>query len=131
WEKGSRHTYLVAQQKMQAKLDAFGAGVSSAGARIGKGSALEAKHEAVGAFKARVLSVGGKKTELWIDGQKVAGGDPVPLAGHALELRVVLVDARRKQAREINTQHVTVTKATDYELSYSLGSRHSDWKVMK
>jgi hypothetical protein len=132
WEKGGRHNFMVAQQKMQARLDAFGAAVSSAGARIGKGSALDASHEAVGNFTAKLISISGKKTELWIDGQKVeAGADPVPLHGNQLELRAVLVDPRRKQSREIKTKHVEVSKSTDYELSYSLGTKRSDWKVTK
>ncbi len=131
WEGGLRHNFSTAQQKAQAKLDQFGALVSEAAAIIQKGSGLDTSHETYGNFQARVKSNTGRKIELWIDGQKITGGDPVRLKGNELELRAVLVDARRKQSREIKTQHVTVTVANDYELAYELGTRKSDWKVTK
>ena len=131
WEGGGRHNYQTAQQKAQARLDQFGGLVSEAANLIGKGSSLDSGHEAVGNFQARVKSNGGKKTELWIDGQKITGDEPVRLKGNELELRAVLVDPRRKQSREIHTQHVTVKVANDYELAYELGAKKSDWKVTK
>ncbi|HTJ44312.1 MAG TPA: cell envelope integrity protein TolA [Kofleriaceae bacterium] len=131
WEGGLRHNFSTAQQKAQAKLDQFGSLVSEAAAIIQKGSGLDTSHETYGNFQARVKSNTGKKIELWIDGQKITGNEPVRLEGNELELRAVLVDARRKQSREIKTQHVTVTVANDYELAYELGTRKSDWKVTK
>lgn len=128
WEK-LRPLYVAQRDKMKAKLDACGNAMSAAGALIQKGSDLDTSHEAVAAFDAKLVSTTGKKTELWIDGQKVGVGDHVALSGPKLELRAVLVDPRRKQSREIKTQHVTLEKATDYELVYSLGSRKSSWKV--
>jgi len=47
-----------------------------------------------------------------------------------LNIRAVLVDARRKQSRELAANTAPVTKADDYELSFQVKDRKSDWKVV-
>jgi hypothetical protein len=47
-----------------------------------------------------------------------------------LSIRAVLVDARRKQSRELAANNAPVTKADDYELSFQVKDRKADWKVV-
>lgn len=130
WEGGVRHNYMLQQQKMEQRLKAFGAAVADAGQLIQKGSPIEAQHEEVGAFVAELVSFDAKKTELYVNGAKLAPGERVDVGkDRKIELRAELVDPRRRQSREIETRHVEVSKHTDYQLAYSFNGKKSDWKV--
>jgi hypothetical protein len=52
-------------------------------------------------------------------------------ASGKLNIRAVLVDARRKQSRELAANNAPVEKADDYELAYTVKDRKSDWKVVE
>ena len=52
-------------------------------------------------------------------------------ASGKLNIRAILVDARRKQSRELAANNAPVTKADDYELSFMVKERKADWKVVE
>ena len=131
WDGGLRHNYTLQQEKLKGRLDVFAASVATAATELRKTSSAAPASESVGALQVRVLSVGGKKTEFYVDGRKVSAGDTVALGSdNKLQMRAQLVDPRRKQSREIKSSGtVTVTANTDYALSYHAGKLASDWKV--
>lgn len=130
---GLKYTFKKQQSMLADRLRSFGDSVGRAGALIGKQSAISASHDAIGAFSVKVTQFAGKKTELYVNGRKVTLNDVVPLGkDNKLELRAQIVDGRRKQSRDLGRnapKQVTLEAQSDYQLSYSMGSKKSDWRV--
>lgn len=135
WQKGGGKKMTDLNIESLNSLKRFGDLVSKAGGTLQQGSDINAQHEEVGAFVVKVRSFSGKRTELWINGKKLVDASTQKFnvgKDRKVAVRAVLVDARRKQAREIkDTEHIHVTKATDYRLSYEMKAGHkaTDWLV--
>lgn len=130
---GLKYTFKKQQSMLADRLRTFGGSVGRATAIIGKSSAIAPDHESVGTLSAVVTQLAGKKTELYINNRRAVLKDPIPLGkDNKLELRAVIVDARRKQSRDLGKnppQHVTLESQSDYGFSYSMGARKSAWRV--
>lgn len=79
-----------------------------------------------------VVSTGGKDVDVWIDGKKVGKTFTLDKTG-AFTVRVQVVGARRKQARELAAKHpagvVLDGTPSDWAFGYSAGKNSSKWKV--
>jgi hypothetical protein len=136
-----RKQLVTINNKMKAGGAKAGTLLATAGAAIQKGSTLNPNNEAVGAFSVKVVSLTGKKTELFINGTKVTQGQTIGVGKEGkLELRAMLVDSRRTQARKFakelaagtsSMSQVKVTAADEYNLAYSNGKKASSWTVEK
>jgi hypothetical protein len=120
--------------KLEAKLADFRKRYASAAATLGTmAAAPDTRKEAVGDFVVRVKSMSGTKMQLSVNGRPVKVGSEMGVGkDRTLALVASLVDARRKQSREIASKppvHVTVEKASDWELIYSIPGKRSAWKV--
>lgn len=101
------------------------------------------KVESVGTHMVTLKTWSCKKTEIYLNGSSekanVNDSFALPADGH-FTIRVMLVDARREQARKFekeraagksSTSSVTITAASNWALSYSLGNKTTSWTVKK
>jgi hypothetical protein len=116
-----KKAFAAADKKLQAKLAAYATAATAANELLAAAPAPVpiVSPSSIVPGAARVTSTTCKKIEFLPDG-----------SGGKLVIRAVLVDARRKQSRELAANNGPVAKADDYELAYTVHDRKADWKVV-
>ena len=130
-----RKQNVTVQARMTESTKKVDAALTSASTALQRGSTVN-KAELVGAFKVTV-KLGGKKTDLFVNGVQVKDSGEFAVGKDGkIELRVRIVDARRKQALELEGKEklgnsIKIEQADAYHLKYSNGTRSSSWEVEK
>ena len=130
-----RKQNVTVQAKMTESTKKVDAALTKANAALSEGSTVD-KKELVGAFLATV-KLGGTKTDLFVNGEQVKNGGQFAVGKDGrIELRVRIVDNRRKQAIQYKGKKkvgatIDILAADEYNLSYTNGTRTSTWSIEK
>lgn len=94
--------------------------------------------DAAGSFKVTLTKWSCKKTELYVNNTKLFGKDAAKSVNigkdGSFTLKAMIVDPRREQARQYIGKERTggsikISAASEYILSYSNGTKSTDWRV--
>ena len=130
-----RKQNATVQKTMTERTKKVDAALSNAATALQQGSTVN-KAELVGAFKV-TPKLGGKKTDVFVNGVQIKDGVPFAVGKDGkIELRARIVDARRKQALDLEGKKtmgssIKIELADAYHLKYNNGTRSSSWEVEK